>query len=45
MAGLVDHPEAWGQLARAARARIEAEFDVDALNDRLVDLYRRVAGR
>jgi colanic acid/amylovoran biosynthesis glycosyltransferase len=43
LARLVGRPESWGPLARAARSRIEAEFDVDALNDRLVELYRRVA--
>lgn len=37
---LVDHPETWAALGRAGRRRIEAEFDIDRLNDELLALYK-----
>jgi len=37
---LVEHPEVWPAMGRAGRALVEAEFDIEMLNDRLVDLYR-----
>jgi len=39
---LVDHPETWTAMARAGRCRIEAEFDIDRLNDELLILYQGV---
>ena len=36
---LVDHPERWPAMGRAGRAMIEREFDIEPLNDRLVELY------
>ncbi len=43
LTALITHAERWPVLGRAARARIEAEFDVAALNLRLAELYRGVA--
>jgi colanic acid/amylovoran biosynthesis glycosyltransferase len=37
---LVEHPEVWPAMGRAGRALVEAEFDMESLNDRLVDIYR-----
>lgn len=45
LAYVLAHPEMWGAVARAARARVEAEYDIDRLNDELVGLYREVAAR
>lgn len=40
---LIDHSEQWPALARAARERIEAEYDIERLNEELVSLYREAA--
>ena len=40
LAYLCDHPERWPEMGRAGRAHIEAEFDIETLNNRLVDLYQ-----
>ena len=40
---LLEHPECWAQLGRAGRAKIEAEYDIEVLNDRLVELYQQLA--
>ncbi len=42
---LADHPEAWGPMGRAGRAHVEASFDLEKLNDQLVDIYRSVSDR
>lgn len=41
LAWLARHPERWGEMGRAGRARIEAEYDTRRLNEALEDLYRR----
>jgi colanic acid/amylovoran biosynthesis glycosyltransferase len=43
IADLLRTPELWAQLGQAGRARVEAEFDVDVLNDRLAQRIERVA--
>lgn len=40
LAGLAREPERWAELGRAGRAKVEAEFDQDRLNDQLVDQIR-----
>jgi colanic acid/amylovoran biosynthesis glycosyltransferase len=40
---LIDHPERWARMGTAARRRIEAEYDIERLNDELVALYRNVS--
>lgn len=40
LAYLCDHPERCPGMGRAGRAHIEAEFDIETLNNQLVDLYR-----
>jgi colanic acid/amylovoran biosynthesis glycosyltransferase len=37
---LIDHGDAWGTMAQAGRARVETDFDIETLNDRLERLYR-----
>jgi colanic acid/amylovoran biosynthesis glycosyltransferase len=39
---LSDHPEAWGRMGRAGRAQIEEHFNLERLNDRLVEIYGSV---
>jgi colanic acid/amylovoran biosynthesis glycosyltransferase len=39
LAHLHDHPEIWTKMGEAGRAKIEKEFDINRLNDELVDLY------
>lgn len=36
---LIDHPQTWAAMGRAARARVLAEFDTEKLNDELERLY------
>jgi colanic acid/amylovoran biosynthesis glycosyltransferase len=36
---LCDHPEIWPQMSRAARRKVEAEFDIGRLSKDLVALY------
>jgi colanic acid/amylovoran biosynthesis glycosyltransferase len=39
---MLDHPDRWAAMGRAGRAKVEREFNIDTLNDRLVELYRGV---
>lgn len=41
---IIDHPERWARMREAARRRIEAEYDIERLNDELVALYQSVRG-
>lgn len=41
---LVDAPERWPAMGRAGRAKVEAEFDIERLNDELVSLYQTLLG-
>lgn len=43
LAALIAQPEQWAQLGHAGRARVEAEFDVGALNQRLAGLLEGIA--
>ena len=38
---LVDHPEAWLKMGSEGRACIEKSYDMNKLNDQLVDLYEK----
>jgi colanic acid/amylovoran biosynthesis glycosyltransferase len=39
---LVDHPDRWGSMGQAGRARVEAAFDSRRLSGELVQLYREL---
>lgn len=39
---LLDHPETWPTMSRIGRAYVEANYDIDKLNDRLIELYKRM---
>jgi colanic acid/amylovoran biosynthesis glycosyltransferase len=39
---LVRQPDRWAAMGRAGRARVEAEYDIHLLNDRLVNLYQQL---
>jgi colanic acid/amylovoran biosynthesis glycosyltransferase len=45
IAYLIDHAEIWERMAAAARAKIEAAFDSDKLNQDLLKLYERAASK
>ncbi|MCZ6788248.1 MAG: glycosyltransferase, partial [Planctomycetota bacterium] len=38
---LIDNSHLWPSMGRAGRRLVEDDFDIDKLNDRLVELYRR----
>ena len=42
---LIENPSEWPQLGKAGRARVEAQYDLDNLNDELVKLYEELVGR
>ena len=39
---LIEHPEIWPGMGRAGRAHVEANYDIEKLNDRLVAIYEQV---
>ncbi len=39
---LIEHPELWPEIGRAGRAFVERNFNVNKLNDQLVDLYYKM---
>ncbi len=43
LARVIDNPDSWPRMGRAGRAKVEQEFDMNRLNDRLVDLYRSLS--
>jgi colanic acid/amylovoran biosynthesis glycosyltransferase len=44
MARLIDDPGSWAVMSRAARHRVQREFDKEPLNDRLVAIYAASCG-
>jgi colanic acid/amylovoran biosynthesis glycosyltransferase len=39
---LIEHPERWPSMGEAGRRKVEAEYNIEVLNDRLVDLLGRL---
>jgi colanic acid/amylovoran biosynthesis glycosyltransferase len=39
---LIEHPEIWSEMGRAGRAFVEANYDINKLNDRLVEIYQEL---
>ena len=42
LAYLIEHPDLWPTMGRAGRAYVEERYDIDRLNDRLVEIYKAV---
>ena len=42
IADLVRHAARWPDIGAAGRARVERDYDIDKLNDRLLDIYERL---
>ena len=39
---LIEHPEIWPQMGKAGRAYVEKNYDINRLNDRLVEIYQQI---
>ncbi len=39
---LIKHPEMWSQMGQAGRAYVESNYDINKLNDELVQIYQQV---
>lgn len=39
---LIEHPEIWLEMGRAGRAHVEANYNINKLNDRLVEIYKEL---
>ena len=39
---LIEHSEVWPEMGRAGRRYVEEHYDIDKLNDRLVEIYRKL---
>ena len=39
---LIEHPEVWPQMGQAGRARVEELYDMNKLNNELVELYQQL---
>lgn len=39
---LIDHPEVWSEMGQAGRAYVEEHYNLDKLNDQLVETYQRL---
>ncbi len=39
---LIEHPKVWPKMGRAGRAYVEANYDINKLNDRLVEIYQEL---
>jgi colanic acid/amylovoran biosynthesis glycosyltransferase len=39
---LIQYPEAWERMGKAGRARVEAKYDMNKLNDELVEIYQQM---
>ncbi|MCT7992880.1 glycosyltransferase [Laspinema olomoucense] len=38
---LIEHPECWKELGQAGRREVEMHYNINPLNDRLVDIYQQ----
>lgn len=39
---LIEHPETWQQMGSSGRAQVEAKYDMNKLNDELIEIYQQV---
>jgi colanic acid/amylovoran biosynthesis glycosyltransferase len=42
LAYLIEHPELWPEMGRKGRTYVEEHYDIDSLNDRLVEIYQEL---
>ncbi|MEX1136346.1 MAG: glycosyltransferase [Balneolales bacterium] len=42
---LIDNPGTWPEIGRASRKVIESKFEINKLNDELIDTYKQLIGR
>ncbi|MGK7928564.1 MAG: glycosyltransferase, partial [Spirulina sp.] len=42
---LIDHPEIWPEMGKAGRKRVETQYNMEQLNDELVEIYQQVLDR
>jgi colanic acid/amylovoran biosynthesis glycosyltransferase len=42
---LIEHPELWPEIGQKGREFVERHYDIDKLNDRLVEIYQRLANQ
>jgi len=40
---LIEHPEIWPEMGRAGCAHVEANYDIKKLNERLVEIYKKLS--
>jgi colanic acid/amylovoran biosynthesis glycosyltransferase len=40
---LVEHPESWANMGLAGRVFVEEHYDINKLNDRLVEIYKNIS--
>lgn len=41
---VIDNPDMWADMGRNGRSYVEANYDINALNDRVVEIYRKLIG-
>jgi colanic acid/amylovoran biosynthesis glycosyltransferase len=41
---LIEHPEVWPRMGQAGRSYVESHYDIEKLNNELVDIYERLLG-
>ena len=39
---LIEHQEVWSNMGRAGRAYVEKYYDINKLNDQLINLYKQL---
>jgi colanic acid/amylovoran biosynthesis glycosyltransferase len=39
---LIDHPEIWESMGRVGRARVQEKYDMNKLNDELIEIYQQL---
>ena len=42
LAYLIEHPEVWEGMGKAGRMRVEEKYDMNKLNDELVEIYQQM---
>ncbi len=39
---LIQHPDIWGQMGKEGRLKVEKFYNIDQLNDRLIEIYQKL---